>query len=64
MTPEGAGWRVAATLASLQCRGSLSRMRAGGVGLADPTSVWRDVLVAGLRLTPTPAPRADLPCPN
>jgi hypothetical protein len=64
MKPEGAGWRVAATLASPQCRGSLSRMRAGGVGLADPTSVWRDVLVAGLRLTPTPAPRADLPCPN
>jgi hypothetical protein len=55
-------WSVAATLASPPCHGSLSAMRNGRIALADPR--WRDVLVAGMRLTPTPGAGAELPCPK
>jgi hypothetical protein len=56
-------WSPAATLAS-PCRGSLAAMRAHGIALADPHSGWRDVLVAGMRLSPSSASKAELPCPG
>jgi Domain of unknown function (DUF4153) len=55
-------WSPAATLAS-PCRGSLAAMRTHGITLADPHSGWRDVLVAGMRLSPSSASKAELPCP-
>ena len=64
MKLEQGKWAPAGTLASPPCQGSLAAMRAGGVTLADPLPRWRDVLVAGLRLSPMPAPKADLPCPG
>jgi hypothetical protein len=58
------GWAAAATLHSPACPGTLAAMRAQGVAPINPVSAWRDVLVAGMRLTPMPAPQADLPCPG
>lgn len=58
--PEG--WRPAASLAAPPCRGSLDAMRAGDIRPADPLPGWRDLLVAGMRLTPTPAPGSYQPC--
>jgi hypothetical protein len=62
------GWTAAATLHSPACpgtgAGSLAAMRSQGITPINPVSAWRDVLVAGLRLTPIPAPQADLPCPG
>jgi hypothetical protein len=37
-------------------------MRDRGVLVANPQPRWRDVLVAGLRLTPNAT--AELPCPS
>jgi len=58
------GWTAAATLHSPTCPGTLAAMRSQGVAPINPVSAWRDVLVAGMRLTPMPAPQADLPCPG
>lgn len=58
------GWRAAATLHSPACPGTLAAMRSRGVAPINPVSAWRDILVAGMRLTPVPAPQADLPCLN
>ena len=60
--PEG--WRPVASLAAPPCRGSLDAMRAGNIRPADPLPGWRDLLVAGMRLTPTPAPGSYQPCLN
>lgn len=62
------GWTAAATLHSPACpdtgAGSLAAMRSQGITPINPLSAWRDVLVAGMRLTPIPAPQAELPCPG
>jgi hypothetical protein len=63
MKQDQGTWSPAATLASPPCRHSLSRMRRSGVAPADPLPGRRDVLVAGMRLSPIPAPKATLPCP-
>ncbi len=60
---DGAGWRAAASFASPSCRGTLEALRGGRFTLADPLPAWRDLLVAGLRLSAQPAPTAELPCP-
>ncbi|OJT96009.1 MAG: hypothetical protein BGN82_04435 [Alphaproteobacteria bacterium 65-7] len=56
------GWRPAASLAAPPCRGSLDAMRAGDIRPAEPLPGWRDLLVAGMRLTPTPVPGSYQPC--
>jgi hypothetical protein len=58
------GWTAAATLHSPACPGTLAAMRSQGIAPLNSVSAWRDVLVAGMRLTPIPAPQADLPCPG
>jgi hypothetical protein len=57
-------WKAAAALASPPCPGLLSRMRTRGLLLANPMPLWRDVLVAGMRLTPVSPPPVELPCPR
>lgn len=64
MQLERGHWKAAASLASPPCPGLLSRMRARGLLLANPVPEWRDVLVAGMRLTPVSPPPAELPCPR
>jgi hypothetical protein len=68
MKENPSGWTAAATLHSPACSGTLSgslaAMRSQGVTPINPVSAWRDILVAGMRLTPMPAPQADLPCPG
>jgi hypothetical protein len=64
MQLEQGHWKAAASLASPPCPGLLSRMRARGLLLANPVPQWRDVLVAGMRLTPVSPPPAELPCPR
>ena len=64
MKEERGVWTAAATLASPTCPGILAAMRRGSFALAAPPPGWRDLLVAGLRLTPTPVPAATLPCPG
>jgi hypothetical protein len=62
MKENPGGWTAAATLHSPACPGTLAAMRSQGVTPINPVSAWRDILVAGMRLTPMPAPQADLPC--
>jgi hypothetical protein len=62
MQENRGGWTAAATLSSPTCPGTLAAMRRGGFALVDPLPGWRDLLVAGLRLTPTSVPAATLPC--
>ena len=57
-------WTAAASLESPPCRGLLSLMRSRGLLLANPVPHWRDVLVAGMRLTPKAAAPVTLPCPR
>jgi uncharacterized membrane protein len=64
MKENRGGWAAKATLSSPTCPGTLVAMRRGGFSLTDPVPGWRDLLVAGLRLTPTPVPAATLPCPG
>jgi len=63
MKQGGAGWISAASFASPACRGTLAALRSGRFLLADPLPGWRDLLVAGMRLSAKPAPTAELPCP-
>jgi hypothetical protein len=42
----------------------LTALREGRFSDVDPLSGWRDLLVAGLRITAKPTPPADLPCPS
>jgi len=64
MKETAGGWTAAATLHSPACPGTLAAMRHGRFALSAPPPGWRDLLVAGLRLTPTPVPPATLPCPG
>ena len=57
-------WTAAASLESPPCRGLLPLMRSRGLLLANPVPHWRDVLVAGMRLTPKAAAPVTLPCPR
>lgn len=63
MKQQGEGWTAAASFASPACRGTLEALRSGRFTLADPLPGWRDLLVAGMRLSAQPAPTAELPCP-
>jgi hypothetical protein len=64
LKPRRSRWVVAATLDSPPCRGLLPLMRDRGLLVAAaPQARWRDVLVAGVRLTPK-APPAPPPCPR
>jgi len=60
----GGQWRAAASFASPRCHGLLTALRQGRFQDASPLPGWRDLLVAGLRLTAKPAPAPELPCPN
>lgn len=60
---QGDGWTAAASFASPHCRGTLEALRSGRFTLADPLPGWRDLLVAGMRLSAQPAAGAELPCP-
>jgi hypothetical protein len=55
-------WSPAATLASPACRGTLAALRAGVFTTADPLPGWRDLWIAGQRLTPAPAAKPAPPC--
>lgn len=57
------GWAAAAAFASPSCRGTLAALRSGRFALADPLPGWRDLLVAGMRISAKPAQTAELPCP-
>lgn len=57
-------WRPAASFASPRCHGLLTALREGRFSDVDPLPGWRDLLVAGLRITAKPTPPADLPCPS
>lgn len=60
---QGDDWTAAASFASPHCRGTLEALRGGRFTLADPLPAWRDLLLAGMRLSAKPAPAAELPCP-
>ncbi len=57
-------WRPAASFASPNCRGLLTALRQGRFRDVRPLPGWRDLLVAGLRITAKPTVPADLPCPR
>jgi hypothetical protein len=64
MTQGPSGWRPAASFASPACRGSLSAMRAGNLYVVEPAPSWKDLLVAGFRLTAQSAPKPQPRCPR
>lgn len=58
------GWAAVASLSSAGCRGSLSAMREGALAPVAARPGWRDLLVAGERLSPVPAAPAAPLCPR
>jgi len=56
------GWYVEGTLAPPSCPGSLTALRSGQFALVRPAGNWRDLLVAGMRLSVV-RPNMPMACP-
>jgi hypothetical protein len=56
------GWYVEGTLAAPSCPGGLTALRSGQFALVQPASKWRDLLVAGVRLS-VARPKNPTACP-
>lgn len=61
---EHGRWILAAALSVPHCHGLLSAMRSRGLSVTNPLPRWRDVMVAGMRLTPAPATPIPQACPG
>lgn len=60
----GGQWHAAASFASPRCHGLLTALRQGRFQQVAPLPGWRDLLVAGLRITAKQGPAPEPPCPK